>query len=101
MTPDCLSSLALDRLLARELEGDALRRAEAHLAGCAECRVRHEDAAAFKARLGAELGTLAELGIGPAPARTATRTTSRAGTRTAFAGVLAVAAALLLFLHQR
>jgi len=36
--PDCLSRLAVDRLLAGELEPDALQHAERHLRGCARCQ---------------------------------------------------------------
>lgn len=99
MTSACLSSLAIDRLLAGELGADARRSAQAHLAECAECRARSEHAAAFKARVGRELGTLAELGSRPASPRGLTRVASRTATRAAFAGLLAVAAALILFLR--
>ncbi|MGH7284490.1 MAG: DUF4384 domain-containing protein [Polyangiaceae bacterium] len=37
---NCLSDFAFDRLLARELEGEALENAEAHIASCDRCRAR-------------------------------------------------------------
>src|SRR4051794_37950020 len=97
MTPDCLSSLAIDRLLAGELDQDELRRAEAHLLACTECRARREHAERYKARVVAELGTLGEL---RAPARPEARVSSRGRARVALGGLLALAAALLLFLHR-
>ncbi|HEV8549979.1 MAG TPA: zf-HC2 domain-containing protein [Polyangiaceae bacterium] len=97
MTPDCVSSLAIDRWLAGELREDELRRVEAHLASCAECRARREHAARFKAQVVAELAPFPEL---PTPARTAPRWRPRGRARAALGGLLAVAAALLLFLRQ-
>lgn len=100
MTPDCLSSLAIDRLLAGELGADERRTAEAHLAECAACRARREHAAAFRASLGAELGTLGNLESMRRTARAAGRPSSRLGGRATLASALAVAAALLLILHR-
>jgi hypothetical protein len=97
MTSECLSSLAVDRLLAAELGEEELRRAEAHLRECAECRARHEHAAQFQARVRVELGTLGQL---RAPRSAKPWANSRGRANVAFAGALAVAAALLLFFHH-
>ncbi len=39
-TPGCPSDLALDRLVARELDATATTQLEAHVAGCASCQAR-------------------------------------------------------------
>ena len=49
------SAMALRRLAADELEGDARERAEAHLAGCARCQAAAREQAAERAALDAEL----------------------------------------------
>lgn len=91
---DCLSDLALDRLLLGELDASAQAQVEAHLAACAACRARCEaierDRAAFVAAppplaLPAERATRSTSAIAP--------TRSSRGAWLAAAG-LAMAAAI-------
>jgi hypothetical protein len=67
--PDCLSRLAVDRLLAGELEHEALRHAEQHLRGCARCQRLRAEIESDRADFAAAPPLLRLRAQRPAPAR--------------------------------
>jgi hypothetical protein len=89
----CLSDLRLDQLIRQELDAGSEAAARAHLAGCAVCEARVAQLEGFRAQF---VATLSALPRPPAPAR-AQRW--RWAWISGASGLLAVAAAVLLFAH--
>ncbi len=96
-TDRCLSNLALDRLLAGELDEGAGAAARLHLDGCAHCGPRFRELEADRDRFRAAPPALSL----PAPAADPARAPGRASPTFALAASGALAAALVVFLQLR
>ncbi|HTV20370.1 MAG TPA: zf-HC2 domain-containing protein, partial [Polyangiaceae bacterium] len=67
-SPECVSDLALDRLLSGELTGTPARAVRAHLAGCSACEARRAELAADREAFAAGVPPLDALIGAQAPA---------------------------------